>query len=111
VTRGAEIPERDWKLFRQLRPVALERFCEKVLSEIRDISGTSQSAHERYLRVFRHVRSRDKELAALFDDPRRSHVWTQLSLIHSYGLLTLEEMQHLSPETQQRVSELAKLGI
>jgi hypothetical protein len=50
-------------------------------------------------------------LAALFDDPRRSHVWTQLSLIHSYGLLTLEEMQHLSPETQQRVSELAKLGI
>jgi len=108
VARGSDIPERDWKLFRQLRPIALERFCERVLSEIRDISSSDQSAHQRYLRVFKTVRDQDKQLASLFDDPRRSNAWFQLSLIHSHNLLTLEEVQRFSPETQQRISELAK---
>lgn len=108
MARGSDIPERDWKLFRQLRPIALERFCERVLSEIRDISSSDQSAHQRYLRVFKTVRDQDKQLASLFDDPRRSNAWFQLSLIHSHNLLTLEEVQRFSPETQQRISELAK---
>jgi hypothetical protein len=29
-----EIGEPDWKLFRQLHPIARERFCERVLSEL-----------------------------------------------------------------------------
>ncbi|HEX4697271.1 MAG TPA: hypothetical protein VH254_06325 [Candidatus Udaeobacter sp.] len=111
MARGSDIPERDWKLFRQLRPIALERFCEKVLSEIGDISGSDESAHKRYLRVFKIVRDRDKELATLFDDPRRSIAWLQLSLIHSHGLFTVDEMQRFSRETQQRARELAKLRI
>ena len=28
-----EISETDWKLFRQLHPIAMERFCERVLSD------------------------------------------------------------------------------
>jgi hypothetical protein len=111
VARGSDIPERDWKLFRQLQPIALERFCEQVLSEIRDISSSNQSAHKRYLRVFKTVQDQDKELATLFNNPRRSNAWFQLSLIYSHGLVTLEEMHRFSPETQQRVSELAKLRI
>jgi hypothetical protein len=111
VARGSDIPERNWKVFRQLQPIALERFCEKVLSEIRDISSSKRSAHERYLRVFKTIRKQDKELATLFDNPRRSNAWFQLSLIHSHDLLTLEEMKRFSPETQQRVSELGKLRI
>jgi hypothetical protein len=111
VARGSDIPERDWKLFRQLQPLALERFCEKLLSDIQDISESGQTAHERYLRVFKIVRKQDKELATLFDDPRRSNAWFQLSLIHSHDLFTLEEMQRFSPETQERVNQLAKLRI
>ena len=111
MVRGSDIPERDWKLFRELQAIALERFCEKALSEIRGISSSDQTAHKRYLRVFKTVRDQDKELATLFDNPRRSNAWLQLSLIHSHGLLSLEEMQRFSPETQQRVSELAKLRI
>jgi hypothetical protein len=30
-----EIPESDWKTFSQLRLVALERFCKRVLDEVR----------------------------------------------------------------------------
>ncbi len=111
MARGSDTPDRDWKLFRQLQPLALERFCEKVLSEIGEISRSGQSAHKRYLRVFKIVRDQDKELATLFDNPRRSNAWFQLSLIHSHDLLTLEEMENFSLETQQRVSELAKRRI
>ena len=111
MSRGSDIPERDWKVFRQLQPIALERFCEKVLVEIRDISSSKRSAHERYLRVFKTMRKQDEELATLFDNPRRSNAWFHLSLIHSHQLLTPEEVQRFSPETQQRVSELAKLRI
>ncbi len=43
-------PESDWKIFRELREVALERFCKRVLEELellwQDASG---SYHERYL--------------------------------------------------------------
>ena len=35
------ISESDWRLFRKLQPLALERFCERVLSEINQISSDS----------------------------------------------------------------------
>jgi hypothetical protein len=107
-TVSRDIPEADWKVFRQLQPLALERFCERVLSEIRDASSVSgQTAHQRYLQVFEIVRYKDKDLAALFDNPRRSTARLQLSLIHSHGLLTPDEVKRFSSETQQMISALA----
>jgi hypothetical protein len=48
------ISEADWKVFRRLRPIALERFCERVLSEIgQTASESGKGAHERYL-ALRH---------------------------------------------------------
>jgi hypothetical protein len=111
-TMSRDIPEADWKLFRQLQPLALERFCERVLSEIRDGSSLSgQSAHQRYLRVFEIVRDQNKDLAALFDNPRRSTARLQLSFIHSHDLLTPEEVKRFSAETQQMLSALADARI
>jgi len=41
------IPERDWKVFRELRALALERFCQRVLAEVAGVSGDeSHSFHE-----------------------------------------------------------------
>jgi len=80
-----DIPERDWKVFREIHRVARERFCERVLSEIASASfAPDQGAHERYLKVFEIVRDKDKELGALFDNPRRSSALGQLC-IHYIG--------------------------
>jgi hypothetical protein len=99
-----EISEADWKLFRQLHPLALERFCERVLAEVgRLASETDKSAHERYLAVFQLLQQRDKELAEAFDDLRRSTAWRQLAVIRSRGLLTEEEFARFSPGTQGAV--------
>src|SRR6185369_11069802 len=65
-----EIKESDWKLFRQLHPVALERFCERVLAEVQAaVTDTSECSHDRYLKLFDLVRERDKTIGRLFNDP------------------------------------------
>jgi hypothetical protein len=42
-------------------------------------------------------------LAQAFNDPRRSTAWLQLAIIRSRGLLTDEEFDRFSPETQGAV--------
>jgi hypothetical protein len=102
------ISEADWKVFRQFRVVALERFCRRALEEVsRLASGTDNSAHERYLAVFRLIEQRDRELADAFDAARRSTALRQLALIRSHGLLTEEEMGRFTPETREAVRLLA----
>ena len=67
------IRESDWKLFRELHPVAVNRFCERVLGEItRVASDASKTPHARYGDIFRLVREQDRLLARAFDDKRRS---------------------------------------
>jgi cytidylate kinase len=49
-----DITESDWKIFKQQREIALERFCERVLDEIARISSDrTKSQHERYLAIYR----------------------------------------------------------
>jgi hypothetical protein len=95
------ILESDWKLFRALHPVALERFCEQVLSEVGQLaSEADKSAHERYLGVYQLLRRRDKELAQAFNDLRRSTALLQLAILRARGLVTDEEFARFSPETR-----------
>ena len=104
-TMSRDIPERDWKAFREIHPVARARFCERVLSEITSASSApGQDAHERYLKVFELLRDKDKELAMLFDNPRRSRALGQLSMIASAGLLTDEELSRFAPENRKSMS-------
>jgi hypothetical protein len=99
------IPERDWKAFREIHPVARARFCERALSEIASASSASgQDAHERYLKVFELLRDKDQELATLFDNPRRSSAFGQLCTIASAGLLTEEELSRFSQGTRESIS-------
>ena len=102
-----EISEKDWKLFRRLHPLALERFCERALSEVGRLTADSgKGAHERYLTIFKLLQRRDKELAEAFDDLRRSTAWRQLAILRSRGLLTEEEFARFSQETQSLVAAL-----
>jgi hypothetical protein len=102
-----EIKESDWKVFRKLHPVAVERYCERVLAESESLHrDTSRSAHERYLALYQLFRERDKELARLFDDFRRSTALEQIAIIKGHGLLTDEEFAQFSEETQYLVAVL-----
>jgi hypothetical protein len=96
-----DIKESDWKVFRQLREIALDRFCRRILDEIRAISeDTGRSPHERYLATYELTRRRDREIADAFNDPRRSRAYIQLLYILSLDLLTEEELSRFGPEMQ-----------
>ncbi len=104
-----DIPESDWRAFRKLREVALERFCERVLGEIGSIASKgATSYHDRYLEIFRLIDQRDEELARAFNDPRRSRAILQLAAIYSHGLLSQDELLSFTPETRETVESLSE---
>ena len=106
-----EIKEQDWKVLRRVHPLALERFCERVLGELDCVSHDGAKGHHaRYLQIFRIIQQRDREIARLFDNPRRSQALTMLAQIRSQGLLTEDELSSLSPETRGAIEMLLGAG-
>ena len=104
------IPERDWKVFRELRQVALERFCDKILTEAKaEIERPGKSSHEKYLSLYKLIEDRDDDVARGFNDFRRSTALMQIGIIHSMGLFTVEELRRFSSETLQ-IIECARPG-
>jgi len=90
-----EIREADWKVFRKLHPILLDRYCQKVLREINRIGAEeNKSDHERYLAVYQEVQKHDREIGLLFNNPRRSSALMQLMAINDRDLFT-EDTGHL----------------
>ena len=66
-----EFPESDWKSFSELRLVALERFCKRVLDEVpRFPLDTERSYHQRYLELFHWLGERNDELGKCHRTPK-----------------------------------------
>ena len=104
-----EIPESDWKALRPLREAALERFCARVLQEIADLSARpGQSAHDRYLAIYRLLERRDDELAHAFNDWRRSRAIQQAAIVASLGLFEPDELTRLSAATREAIASLVE---
>ena len=102
-----DIKESDWKVFKRLRALALERFCERILGEIACISSDgAKSKHDRYVAIYRLVRERDKEIDPIFDHLRRSTAVRQVCAFRSHGLLTEEELRLFSPELVGTVEQI-----
>jgi hypothetical protein len=95
-----EISERDWKIFRRLHPVALNRYCELILREVKvSIERAESDPHEQYLKLYRLIHNRDKKLGIAFNDFRRSTALMQIGIIHKMGLLRADELAEFSDET------------
>jgi hypothetical protein len=106
-----EIKQPDWKVLRRVHPLALERPSERVLAEIDHVSRDGATSHHaRYLQIFRILPQRDREMARLFDNPRRSHALTMLAQIRSQGLFREDEFSILSPETRGAIQMLLGAG-
>ena len=99
------ILESDWKLFRELHPILLNRFCQRVLTRVAELaSNDSQTPHERYLELYELIRKSDRALAGAFDDQRRSTALLQLRIMHAHDLLTEAELARFSPEAKNTIT-------
>jgi hypothetical protein len=105
-----DIAESDWRIFKGLRELALERFCERILGDIARISSdTSKTKHERYVAIYRLVRERDKEIVPIFDHLRRSSAVRQIIAFRSHDLLTAQELRQLSPELVKLIEDILEI--
>jgi hypothetical protein len=103
-----DIPERDWRVFKELRLIALARLCDRILADAKaEIDLPNKSSYERYLSLFKLIQDRDDDVARTFNDLRRSTAFMPAGIIHGMGLFTEEELQRFSPETIQVIQIFA----
>ena len=106
---SSDLPESDWKTFRKLREVALERFCDRILAEVgRVASGAKRTSHARYLVAYALIQERDNQIARAFNNPRRSVATMQLALMMSLDLISQEEVRSFTPRTKSIVEALRR---
>ena len=104
-----DLPESDWKAFKKLREVALERLCERILKGVGPITtDNSKSFHARYLSLFEFIQEQDDHIARAFNNPRRSTAVMQLVAMATLDLVKPEELSAFTPRTQAVVEALSK---
>ena len=107
---SSDIPESDWRRFKEVHAKLSERYCCRILEEVAAASqGAEGSAHDRYLKVYKVIKERDKQMANAFDDFRRSTAVMQLGIMRRMKLLTDEDLALFSEPTRTRVEGIASL--
>lgn len=105
---ASDVPERDWRTFRENREIALERLCERALRDAKAVvEDSSKPARERFRRLFGLVGERDDLIAKGFDAPRRSAMYFQLAFLVKLRLVESAELASFSAATRERVESLA----
>ncbi|MBI5622178.1 MAG: peptide ABC transporter substrate-binding protein [Elusimicrobia bacterium] len=105
------IQESDWKPFKDLHGLALERFCERILADIsRAASNSSKTFYDRYLDINFLLQDQKSQFANAFSNPRRSAAMMQLIQMRRLGLLTDQELSRFSKDTQERVAAVVGNG-
>jgi hypothetical protein len=103
--------ESDWKKFKELREIALDRFCQGVLADVKTISeNDALSAHTRYRMLYRLMRDRDKDIVETFDDngQSRSSARMGLWLMVMHDLLSDAELSVLSESAVSAVRDVVR---
>ena len=91
--------ESDWKKFKRIKELALERFCAAAMSNFKEaMQKDDLSNHDTYLNLYKLVEDADKRLSQLFDGHSRSKAQWQLTLIRSEGLVEDHELVGMSEE-------------
>ena len=107
---SSDIPESDWRCFKEVRVKLLERYCSRILEEVENVAQGSQgSAHDRYLALYKLIKERDRQMANAFDEFRRSTAILQLGIMRRMNLLADDELSLFSEQTRTRVEAIASI--
>jgi hypothetical protein len=100
------IVESDWRIFRELLPIWLDRYCAKVNQQlIKKLTDPKRTQHERYVDAYKFIHRKDADLGNGFSDIRRSTATMRLHFIHNLGVMTEEELSRFSESTRRSVSQ------
>jgi len=107
---SSDLPESDWRRFKEVRTKLLERYCNRIWKEVENLAKSSEgTSYDRYLKLYELVKERDKQMAHAFDDLRRSTAILQLGILRRMNLLTDDELGLFSEQTRTRVEGIASI--
>ena len=66
----------------------------------------AQNAHQRYLGIFKIIEQRDRDMAIIFNDPKRSNALTMLAQVALGRIADGGEFSSLSPERRSAIQLL-----
>ena len=106
-----DFPESDWKTLSRLKPLVLERLCQRILQETGGILDHAKEGgyHSAYLDLYKQIQASDETVADCFNDWKRSRALTILISWRSENLLTEEEFADFSPNTRTIVNGFLKM--
>jgi len=109
---NAKVRESDWKHFKKIRKLALERMCERALTDVvNTASDSSMTQHERYGAVYEKIKGYDKQIASAFDGLSRSQMDFHLVFMCKWKLIEDSELEPFSEEFKDHLkSWLGGLG-
>ena len=83
--------------------------CERIFVKIENIlKDKSSTSHEKYRNLWKLMKEEDNEIALMFDDLKRSNAMLKLAYWKKNGLLTKEQCEQFSEETQESVTLWSK---
>ena len=96
--------ESDWKLLRELKPVALERLCARILHQVaQQCDWEGRPYHQRFLRAHSLIKKGNDGIARAFDDLRRSTAFMRLFAMKTQGLITDDEFSRFSVGLRSKI--------
>ena len=105
-----KIIEKDWKLMRSMKKELLNKACEQILVKVEKlIKDQDQSAHEKYLKLWKQIKEEDKIIAIMFDDLRRSNAILKLSNWYGYELLSDKQLNQFTENTQKTIRAIIEI--
>ena len=107
-----DIAERDWKVFKELHSIAMNRFFEKAVKDMQPMLWhKDKPAQERFWDALTYAKKQREQAARLFDGKSRSNAVFQAGLIYANHLLSKEEINRFSPEMQEHLERFLTVGL
>ena len=107
----SSIPEKDWKLFRKLQSELTAKACELVFRQVDNVANARTGIeHQSYLDLYRLIETEDVKIAEMFNNPTRNNVLLKIVSLKKNNVLSIEQLQMFSEETQEFVNRILNLS-
>ena len=100
-------PEDDWKHFKKIQAIALDRLCDRLLKELQQhCTATAGTNFERFEKALSTAKDGSNDYKRAFTDLRRSTAFMKLLQMVALGLISDEELKGFSAQTRAKVAEI-----
>lgn len=105
--KNSPFKEADWKYMRSIQKDLLNVLCSRINEQaIAIVNADSGTAHECYVKLFKHIEKSDRVVAVCFDDWRRSKLRELILSLRKHKLLKNSHIENFSESGQTWIEQI-----